>query len=90
MSTEALTVIYSGTNSIIACPIKISEYCDLKPAIPESMLDVEPQTSYFLDAIAAKHEESTYMQIQFHSAISERIHWKEVKIILYVFMGRRN
>lgn len=62
MSTETLTVNYSGTDPIIARPLKISEYCDPKPAIPESMLDVEPQTSRFLDVIAAKHEERKRLQ----------------------------
>ena len=62
MAMETVTVNYHGMNPIIARPLKISEYCDQKPAIPASMLDVEPKTSRFLDVIAEKYEERKRIQ----------------------------
>lgn len=54
---EIITVHYPGIEPFKAAPLKISEYCDQKPALPVSMLAVEPETSRFLDALEKKHAE---------------------------------
>lgn len=55
---EIITVRYPGMEPFKAVPLKIGEYCDQKPALPASMLTVEPETSRFLDALEKRHEES--------------------------------
>ena len=55
---EIITVRYPGIEPFKAAPLKIGEYCDQKPALPASMLAVEPETSRFLDALEKRHEES--------------------------------
>ena len=57
-SPEIITVHYPGMEPFKAAPLKIDEYCDQKPALPASMLPVEPETSRFLDALEKKHAES--------------------------------
>ena len=49
---------YPGIKPFKAVPLKIGEYCDQKPALPASMLSVEPETSRFLNALEKRHEES--------------------------------
>ena len=58
MAAETLTVSYPGIPSFTARPLQISEYCAQKPAIPVSMLPVEPESSRFLAALQRKHEET--------------------------------
>lgn len=58
MSAETLMVSYPGIPSFSARALKIGEYCAKKPAIPVSMLPVEPETSRFLAALQRKHEET--------------------------------
>ena len=55
---ETLTVSYPGIPSFTARPLQIGEYCAQKPAIPVSMLPVEPESSRFLAALQRKHEET--------------------------------
>ena len=57
-SAETLTVSYPGIPSFTAKPLQIGEYCAQKPAIPVSMLPVEPESSRFLAALQRKHEET--------------------------------
>ena len=57
-SPEIITVRYPGIEPFKAAPLKVGEYCDQKPALPASMLNVEPETSRFLDALEKRHEES--------------------------------
>ena len=56
---DIITVSYPGIEPFKAAPLQIGEYCDQKPALPVSMLAVEPETSRFLDALSKRHEEST-------------------------------
>ena len=58
MAMETLTVSYPGIPSFTAKPLQIGEYCTQKPAIPVSMLPVEPESSRFLAALQRKHEET--------------------------------
>ncbi len=58
MATETLTISYPGIPSFTANPLQIGEYCAQKPAIPVSMLPVEPESSRFLAALQRKHEET--------------------------------
>ena len=58
MAAETLTVSYPGIPSFTAKPLQIGEYCAQKPAIPVSMLPVEPESSRFLAALQRKHEET--------------------------------
>lgn len=58
MAAETLTVSYPGIPSFTAKPLQIGEYCAQKPAIPASMLPVEPESSRFLAALQRKHEET--------------------------------
>lgn len=55
-SLDTITVHYPGTEPITCHPLVIGEYCDPKPAIPESMMPAETQTSRLLDVIEKKHE----------------------------------
>ena len=57
-SPETITVSYRGMEPFTAQPLKIGEYCDKTPAIPESMLPAEAQTSRLLDALEKRHESS--------------------------------
>ena len=57
-SPEIVTVRYPGMLPFRAKPLRIGEYCDQKPALPASMLSVEPETSRFLDGLEKRHEES--------------------------------
>lgn len=58
MATETLTVSYPGIPAFTAKLLQIGEYCSPKPAIPVSMLPVEPESSRFLAALQRKHEET--------------------------------
>ena len=58
VSPEIITVSYPGMESFQAKPLVIGEYCDQAPALPASMLAVEPETSRFLDALEKRHNES--------------------------------
>lgn len=57
-SPETITVNAPGIPPFQAAPLRIGGYCDQKPALPVSMLAVEPETSRFLDALEKKHRES--------------------------------
>ena len=72
---EIITVRYPGIEPFKAAPLKIGEYCDQKPALPASMLAVEPETSRFLDALEKKHTESVKRRAD---AISFGAYRKEV------------
>ena len=53
---------YPGINPIQAKKLTIGEYCDPKPAIPASMLPVEPQASRMLDVLEKKHNDRRQIQ----------------------------
>ena len=72
---EIITVSYPGMEPFKASPLQIDEYCDQKPALPASMLAVEPETSRFLDALEKKHAESARRRAD---AISYGVYRKEV------------
>lgn len=55
---EIITVHYKGMESFQACPLEIGEYCDPRMPLPASMLETEPETSRFLDALEKRHKES--------------------------------
>ena len=55
---ETITVSCQGVEPFTAQPLKIGEYCDKTPAVPESMLPAEAQTSRLLDALEKRHESS--------------------------------
>ena len=74
-SPEIITVRYPGIEPFKAAPLKIGEYCDQKPALPASMLAVEPETSRFLDALEKKHAEAAKRRAD---AISFGAYRKEV------------
>ena len=57
-SPETITVSYRGMEPFTAQPLKIGEFCDKTPAIPESMLPAKAQTSRLLDALEKSHENS--------------------------------
>ena len=57
-SPETVTVSYHGMEPFTAQPLKIGEYCDKTPVVPESMLPAEAQTSRLLDALEKSHEDS--------------------------------
>ncbi len=75
VSPEIITVRYPGIEPFKAAPLKIGEYCDQKPALPASMLAVEPETSRFLDALEKKHAEAAKRRAD---AISFGAYRKEV------------
>ena len=74
-SPEIITVHYPGIEPFKAAPLEIGEYCDQNPALPASMLAVEPETSRFLDALEKKHAESVKRRAD---AISFGAYRKEV------------
>ena len=74
-SPEIITVSYPGIEPFQAKPLAIGEYCDQKPALPVSMLAVEPETSRFLDALEKRYEESVKRRAD---AISFGAYRKEV------------
>ena len=55
---EIITVHYKGMESFQARPLEIGEYCDPRMPLPASMLETEPETSRFLDALEKRHKES--------------------------------
>ena len=59
---DTVTVRYQGIEPIQARQLKIGEYCDPKPAVPECMLPIEPQTSRMLDLLEKKHSERQQRQ----------------------------
>ena len=74
-SPEIITVRYPGIEPFLAKPLQIGGYCGKKPALPVSMLAVEPETSRFLDALEKKHAESAKRRAD---AISFGAYRKEV------------
>lgn len=62
MHLETVTVHYPGIDPIQARPLVIGEYCDPKPAVPASMLPVEPQTSRLLDVLEKRHAARQQLQ----------------------------
>ena len=72
---EIITIRYPGIEPFQAKPLQIGGYCDQKPALPVSMLAVEPETSRFLDALEKKHAESAKRRAD---AISFGAYRKEV------------
>lgn len=56
MNTDTLTVSYPGIESFDVHPVKIGEYCDPKPEIPQCMLPEPPESSRFLQGLARKKE----------------------------------
>ena len=67
VAPEVITVSCQGMEPFTSHPLKIGEFCDRKPPVPESMLPVEAQTSRLLDALEKTHENS---QKQLANAIS--------------------
>lgn len=72
---EIITVSYPGIEPFTAKPLKIGEYCDPKPAIPQCMLPVKPKESRFLKGLEKKRQESNNRRA---NAISFQIFKKEV------------
>ena len=58
VAPETITVSCQGVEPFTAQPLKIGEYCDKTPAIPESMLPAEAQTSRLLDALEKRRDNS--------------------------------
>ena len=57
MKPETITVSYKGIEPFTAQPVKIGSFCAKKPSLPVSMLEQQPTTSRFLDALERRHEE---------------------------------
>ena len=55
---EVLTVSYEGMEPFRSHPVKIGSICDPKPALPESMLPAEAESSRLLDALEKSSENS--------------------------------
>ena len=62
MCLDTVTVRYPGIKPIQANLLTIGEYCDPKPAVPVSMLPLEPQTSRMLDVLEKKHNARQMLQ----------------------------
>lgn len=62
MCMDTVTVRYPGIEAIQARQLVIGEYCDQKPAVPASMLPIEPQTSRMLDVLEKKHDARQQLQ----------------------------
>ena len=62
MCMDTVTVRYPGINPIQARKLTIGEYCDPKPAIPASMLPLEPQASRMLGVLEKKHNARQHLQ----------------------------
>lgn len=62
MCLDTVTVRYPGIEPIQANLLTIGEYCDPKPAVPVSMLPLEPQTSRMLDVLEKKHNARQMLQ----------------------------
>lgn len=62
MCMDTVTVRYPGINPIQAKKLTIGEYCDPKPAIPASMLPLEPQASRMLGVLEKKHNARQHLQ----------------------------
>lgn len=56
MATETLTVSYPGMAPFLAKPLKIGEFCDKKPELPQCMLPEEPECSRFLEGLQKQHD----------------------------------
>jgi transposase InsO family protein len=62
LSPSHITVTYPGMTPFLAKPVTIGEFCDPKPAIPQSMLPEPPETSRFLEVLKKQREKSLRMQ----------------------------
>ena len=62
MCMDTVTVRYPGIDPIQARKLTIGEYCDPKPAIPASMLPLEPQASRMLGVLEKKHNARQQLQ----------------------------
>lgn len=58
MAPEIITVSYPGMEPFQAEPLSIGEFCDRTPSLPVSMLDENPKTSRYLDALEKKHRDT--------------------------------
>ena len=56
MATETLTVRYPGMAPFLVKPLKIGEFCDKKPELPQCMLPKEPECSRFLEGLQKQHD----------------------------------
>ena len=57
MKPDVITVLYKGMEPMEVHPLEIGEYCKPRPALPDTMLPVEPETSRFLDVLEKKHQQ---------------------------------
>lgn len=55
---ETITVRYQGTEPFTASPVKIGEFCDKTPALPEAMQPKETEVSRLLNALEKQHEQT--------------------------------
>lgn len=56
MATEMITVSYPGIKPFLAKPLKIGEFSDPKPELPQSMLPEEVECSRFLQGLQKVHD----------------------------------
>ncbi|MEG0721926.1 MAG: DDE-type integrase/transposase/recombinase [Lachnospiraceae bacterium] len=54
MAPDSITVRYPGIASFVAEPLRIGEFCDKTPALPECMQPKEAEGSRFLNALEKK------------------------------------
>ena len=57
MATDTLTIIYPGMAPFTAKPLRIGEFCDPKPEVPQSLLPEEPECSRFLEGLQKRHDQ---------------------------------
>lgn len=76
MVPEILTVSYPGIEPFEAKPIRIGNFCDVKPELPLCMLPKEPETSRFLEVLQKQYQNSQQMKA---NALSFGSYRKEVR-----------
>jgi len=57
MASETVTVTYPGIESFTVHPLRIGEFCDKTPELPECMQALEPEVSRFLKGLEKRHEQ---------------------------------
>ncbi len=72
--TDTITVRYGTMAPIAIKRASIGAFCDRKPELPDSMQNVAPETSRFLDVLEKKHQES-FRKVT--NAISFGEYWKD-------------
>lgn len=57
MKKDTLTVLYPGLAPFTTKPLKIGEFCDKTPELPECMLPKEPECSRFLKGLESRSKQ---------------------------------